>query len=64
MKKDICCETMKNKIRDEVISRYETPEVYFIYGKPEFVNDGDDYWDDMTESFEIFWCPFCGKKLK
>lgn len=36
---------------------------YFIRGQPDFVDDGDGHYDDMTGSEEIFYCPFCGTKL-
>ena len=39
------------------------PTCYFIRGKPYRVDDGDDCYDDMSGSEEIFFCPFCGKGL-
>lgn len=56
-----CCNEMGKRIEDETIEK--RVGYYYIRGKPEFVDDGDDYWDDMTGSAEIHYCPFCGKKL-
>ena len=56
-----CCEDMEDVIKEEDIGKIGGN--YFIYAKPRFVNDGGGYYDDMTDSLEINYCPFCGKKI-
>ena len=34
--------------------------VFYMYGSP---GAEDDDGDNTTESFQIFYCPFCGQKL-
>lgn len=39
------------------------PTSYYIRGSPSYADDGDGHFDDMTETEEISYCPFCGEKL-
>lgn len=57
-----CCIDMETMIEDESIEKYKN--YYIMYGKPDFVDDGDGYTDDMTDRMVIDFCPFCGAKLK
>lgn len=53
-----CCGEMVQAINSEIV--HKSYGSYYINGKPCFVNDGDDIYDDMTKHFEIKHCPFCG----
>jgi len=56
-----CCEKMRGAIeRGNIVTYFET---YTIYGKPDFVDDGDNRTDNITAEMNIAYCPFCGKKL-
>ena len=54
-----CCNDLKNYCINNDID-----DLFCIYGKPDFYDDGDGYMDDMTEELIINFCPFCGKNLK
>lgn len=58
----ICCKEMIDCVQSGDIE--ETSVGVTIHGKPEFVDDGDDRMDDMTGSFIIRFCPFCGVPLR
>ena len=54
-----CCDKMQElRIHSEIVEVGE-PKHLEIYGHPDFADDGD-VWDDMTETYEIKFCPFCG----
>lgn len=60
-KKDFCCKEMKDMIKFEDIEFNQKINNYQIYGKPEL---SYHYRENITEKFDINYCPFCGKKLK
>lgn len=56
-----CCETFKHTvIEDNIICINDR---FNIFGVPSVIADGDDYYDDVTETLVISFCPFCGKSL-
>ncbi len=55
-----CCRIMGEAlIEEDIVVRQEH---LFMYGHPRFVNDGDGRMDDMTDEYEILFCPFCGRR--
>ena len=56
-----CCDRMNEMLCEHEMHR--TEEQVFIYGRPSFANDGDGHFDNMTDSFIITYCPFCGRKI-
>lgn len=66
MTKERCCIKLSNVIENNDIDEYgpEDNRIVAIYGMPNSVDDGDGYWDDMTEEYIINFCPFCGANLR
>jgi len=67
--REYCCEKLHRAVQDDVVIPYGSWSAvdngkFSIRGKPSMVNDGDGYFDDMTDEIEISYCPFCGKQLK
>jgi len=58
----LCCEDLSILVEHEDIEQGAIG--LEIYGKPSYANDGDGYFDDMTETYPIVYCPFCGAKIK
>lgn len=56
-----CCEMFKSLILSEDIGT--DCGVVEIHGAPDYANDGDGYIDDMTGTYQILFCPFCGVKI-
>lgn len=56
-----CCKDMAQAICHKEI--FEAEGAVYIYGKPEFANDGECI-DDMTSEIKITFCPFCGRSLQ
>lgn len=54
----MCCEELKEAIKDGFVSREEAS--LCIRGKPRPTDDG---YDPMPEEREIRFCPFCGQKI-
>lgn len=54
-----CCDTYERLIDEkQILDGY-------IYGYPEAAyHEYDDVIVDFTKKIEIFYCPFCGKKLE
>lgn len=44
----------------DLVSKHPT---VWINGETKMVDDGDGYFDDMTDSSEISHCPYCGAKF-
>ena len=59
-----CCDRFAEHVWKENIDVWENKPSFYIYGRPSGADDGDGYYYDMTDKIEIFYCPFCGKKLK
>ena len=60
---DFCCK------RYEELRDIEEMLSHSIYGSPDvsYYDRGDDHGIDLvdrTRIYEIFYCPFCGKKLE
>ena len=62
-KKKYCCKTMEDAINDEVILVSYNQTLFEIWGKPTFTPDGSGCMDNITDQYNIGYCPFCGKKL-
>ena len=60
MKANYCKTFMHAIVEDNIIF---TNDKFSIFGVPSVVADGGDYYDDVTETFAISFCPFCGKSL-
>ena len=56
------CLDFAEAIRAENITGNKIDGLY-IYGRPDYCDDGDGYIDDMTKRLEISYCPFCGANL-
>lgn len=59
--KDCCTMMRKNIAFGNVGVGYEEVE---MFGRPSFHNDGDGYFDDMTDQIPINFCPWCGTKIE
>jgi hypothetical protein len=58
-----CCDQIKNSVVELTFDSDDCLQRAEIYGKPDFANDGDGHFDDMTDMDEISYCPYCGTKL-
>ena len=60
-----CCKLLESAINNDHIEDLSTEKetIYRIFGSPQIVDDGDGYFDDMTEHMVILFCPFCGHRL-
>ena len=56
-----CCKDIKEAIKLDYITQLPPNKFYLL--KTHLVNDGGCYYDEMPEEYEIFYCPFCGKRL-
>ena len=59
---NFCCKQFRHMVHDGSIIG-EVDE-FFIFGKPDTVNDGDGFTEDITARHKIDFCPFCGLKRK
>jgi hypothetical protein len=57
-----CCKEMKQRIAKEDFEHGDFGVE--IYGKPSYAYDGDGQYDDMTCTYPIVYCPFCGAKIQ
>ena len=58
-----CCTDLEYAIKTgDIIHNVEENE-FHVHGRPSFVDDGDGYTDDMTETLKMRHCLFCGKRL-
>lgn len=55
-----CCNRMEREIEDGNIEKLWAG-TYWVHVRPSFATDG--YWNNSEERIEIYYCPFCGKKL-
>jgi hypothetical protein len=58
----LCCEDLSKMAEAEELEQGASG--LEIYGKPRYANDGDGYFDDMTNTYPIVYCPFCGAKIE
>lgn len=58
----VCCKQLKFALRDGDINYYERENKFYVYGRPDYADDGEQL-DDMTETMEMKYCLFCGRKL-
>lgn len=64
-----CCEELKKYMNDSSCPDgwrsiiYEENNKYYIIEKIHNYDDGDGRIDTLVDEKQIFYCPFCGKKL-
>lgn len=61
MEREYCCIDLEHRIFENDIELCNNE--YYMHGGSIEASDGDGYTVDMTESFVIKYCPFCGAKL-
>ena len=57
-----CCDNLRKAVDSETVL-FLNGGSFHIHGRPSFAYDGNGRYDDMTEEFEIHFCPFCGYDL-
>lgn len=59
----LCCDDMKQAIENNTVQMCGPNNLQFR-GEPDLRDDGDGYTDDMTQMFDIIYCPWCGTKIR
>ncbi len=55
------CNKFQKLLDNHDIDQWGT--TYAVYGRSRYADDGDGHIDDMTNSYAISFCPFCGKSI-
>ena len=56
----LCCKKLTDAIEEEMLERDSGG---INIHKVRLVDDGDEHYDDMGQSWRIDFCPFCGASL-